>query len=426
MEEHSPQSHPHGSQAAQAPAATVSDRYLAEILRIAEDAIISVDAAQHIILFNHAAERIFGYRAEEALGQPLDILLPQRLRQAHGGHMKGFADAPETAKVMGRRGEILGQRRDGSEFPCEASISKLATPNGLVFTVILRDITDRKAAERALRKAHDELEQRVAERTAELTTANRRLAEQTTELARSNADLEQFASVASHDLQEPLRMVASYTQLLAKRYRGRLDADADEFMQYAVDGAVRMQRLINDLLAFSRVGTRGKEFAPTPLDGVMERVRANLRAAIEESGAQITAAPLPVVSADATQMELLLQNLVSNAIKFRGEKPPRIDIAAGRQDGAWRIDVRDEGIGIDPRYAERIFVIFQRLHTTADYPGTGIGLAVCKKIVERHGGRIWVTTAPGGGACFSFTLPDREETHHDRGTPPDPDIAGRG
>jgi PAS domain S-box-containing protein len=399
--------------------AVVSDRYLAEILRIAEDAIISVDATQSIVLFNHAAERIFGYRAEEVLSQPLEILLPRRLRHSHGAHMREFGTSADTSRVMAKRGEILGQRKDGTEFPCEATISKLPTPDGMMFTVILRDITDRKTAERALQKAHDELETRVAQRTAEL-------ARQTKELARSNADLEQFASVASHDLQEPLRMVASYTQLLAKRYRGRLDADADEFIQFAVDGAMRMQRLINDLLAFSRVGTRGKGFTKTPLAAVMERVRRNLAAAIQESSARINVGELPVVCADETQMELLLQNLVSNAIKFRGPDAPVVDVTAERQEDAWQVNVSDQGIGIEPQYADRIFVIFQRLHAASEYPGTGIGLAICKKIVERHGGHIRVAPAPGGGTRFSFTLPDREEAQHEPHDASDQDSPGRG
>jgi light-regulated signal transduction histidine kinase (bacteriophytochrome) len=285
----------------------------------------------------------------------------------------------------------------------------------------------RKAAELALQRAHDELELRVRERTAELEQKNLqlqqeiherklaelRLAKQAQELARSNADLEQFASVASHDLQEPLRMVASYTQLLVKRYRGRIDSDADEFMTFIVDGALRMQRLINDLLTFSRLGTRGKEFKSTSLQAVMQRVMVNLQPMIQESGAEVRMASLPAVTSDETQLEMLLQNLVSNAIKFHGRERPSVAIDATRQDGEWVISVSDQGIGIDPKYADRIFVIFQRLHTSAEYPGTGIGLAICKKIVERHGGRIWVTSEPGHGATFSFTLPHREEGSHE-------------
>ncbi|MBI3093724.1 MAG: PAS domain S-box protein [Rhodocyclales bacterium] len=413
------------SDAASPGCAATADPHFAEILEIADDAIITVNAAQSITLFNRGAERIFGYKVEEALGRPLETLLPDRFRNHHRGLIQGFAVAPDAARVMAERREIYGRRKDGSEFPAEASIAKLILDTGLVFTVILRDVTARKAAEAALQRAHDELEIRVRERTAELRDSNRRLAQQARELARSNADLEQFAYVASHDLQEPLRMVASYTQLLVKRYRGRIDADADDFLNFIVDGALRMQRLINDLLAFSRVGTRGGELQPTSLATVMQRVLTNLKAGIDESRAAIRVDKLPIVWADATQMELLLQNLVSNAIKFRGAAPPTIHIAAQREDGAWQVAVSDQGIGIDPQYADRIFVIFQRLHTTADYPGTGIGLAICKRIVERHGGRIWVSSEPGRGSSFCFTLPDREEIPHESSHPSDQDPAGR-
>jgi len=395
-----------------------TDPHFAEVLRIADDAIISVDAAQSITMFNRGAERIFGYTVEEVIGRPLEMLMPDRFKSGHRAQVQEFSAAPVAARVMAERREIYGRRKDGTEFPAEASIAKLHLDNGMVFTVILRDISARKAAEAALQKAHDELEIRVRERTAELSDKNRQLAHQARELARSNADLEQFASVASHDLQEPLRMIASYTQLLVKRYQGRIDTDADEFMRFIVDGALRMQRLINDMLAFSRVGTRGKEFGPTALAAVMQRVLVNLKAGIDESGAQIRVEALPEVWADATQMELLLQNLVSNAIKFRGDAQPSIDITAMRTQDGWQVTVADHGIGIDPKYAERIFIIFQRLHTVADYPGTGIGLAICKRIVERHGGRIWVTSEPGRGSSFCFTLPDREEVRHASSTTP--------
>jgi light-regulated signal transduction histidine kinase (bacteriophytochrome) len=203
-------------------------------------------------------------------------------------------------------------------------------------------------------------------------------------------------------------MVASYTQLLARRYGDKLDDDAREFIDFAVDGARRMRALINDLLAYSRVGTRGAEFAPTDCNAVVDQVIADLGAAIEDERAGVTRGDLPTVLADAMQLQQLFQNLIANAIKFHGERRPRVAIAAERRGDAWVFSVRDNGIGIDPEYADRIFVIFQRLHSRAEYPGTGIGLAICRKIVERHGGRIWMESAPGQGTTFYFTLPVRE------------------
>lgn len=223
-------------------------------------------------------------------------------------------------------------------------------------------------------------------------------------LQRSNAELEQLAYVASHDMQEPLRMVASYLQLVAQRYKGQLDADADEFIGYAVDGAKRMQALINDLLAYSRVGTKARPFEPTDCGKVVDTALTNLRIAIKESGAVVTRTPLPIVMGDATQLLQLFQNLIANAMKFKREDPVRVHVSAERSGDAWRFSVADNGIGIAEEYFERIFVLFQRLHGRGDYPGTGIGLAICKKIVERHGGEIHVASALGVGSTFSFTI----------------------
>jgi len=227
------------------------------------------------------------------------------------------------------------------------------------------------------------------------------------ELARSNRDLEQFAYIASHDLQEPLRMVATYTQLLAERYRGKLDDDADKYIHYAVDGALRMQKLIEDLLTFSRAGRHGTEVESNDCNALLETAVTNLQAAIQESGAQVLYDHLPVVVADRTQLAHVFQNLIGNAIKFRAAEPPVIRVAAESTAGEWIFSVADNGIGIAPEHAEIVFAIFKRLHTREEYPGSGIGLSICKKIVEQHGGRIWVESRPGKGATFKFTLPTK-------------------
>jgi PAS domain S-box-containing protein len=242
------------------------------------------------------------------------------------------------------------------------------------------DITERKQGEIALREAHEELK-------------------------RSNAELEQFAYVASHDLQEPLRMVSSYTQLLLRRFGERFDGDAREFMGYIVDGAARMKQLIEDLLAYSRVGTKGKEFREVAVEETLRRAVSNLRAAIEEASAAVTWDALPSVAADDLQLTQLFQNLIGNALKFRAASVPRIHVSSKEKENEWQFVVRDNGIGIEPQYFERIFMVFQRLHNKVEYPGTGIGLAICKKVVERHGGRIWVESRPGDGSAFHFTLP---------------------
>ena len=254
-----------------------------------------------------------------------------------------------------------------------------------------REMGVRIQAEEALRKAHDELELRVQERTAEL--------------ARSNAELQQFAYVASHDLQEPLRMVSNFTQLLAERYDAKLDNDGREFIAYAVEGATRMQTLVQDLLALSRVGTRGKNLEVVRLAEAVDRAVANLEFAIQENGALVSHDELPEVMADSSQMMQLFQNLIGNGIKFKGAEPPRVHISAGRNGKEWTFSVRDNGIGFEPQYAERIFAVFQRLHSRDEYRGNGIGLSICRKIVERHQGRIWAESIPGSGATFYFTMP---------------------
>ena len=243
-----------------------------------------------------------------------------------------------------------------------------------------RDVSERKRAEETLRQ------------TAE-------------ELARSNKDLQQFASVASHDLQEPLRTVRGFVQLLQQKYADRLDAEADQFIGFAVDGVKRMDTLIQDLLTYARVGSRRLERAPTDAAAALQHAMDNLSTSIQETAAEITCGELPTVRADGTQLVQLFQNLIGNALKFRGAAPPKIHVDASRQEDHWLFSVCDNGIGITPDFRDRIFLIFERLHTRTRYPGTGIGLPICKRIVDRHGGRIWVESEPGQGATFRFTLP---------------------
>lgn len=326
-----------------------------------------------IVDANQAASQFYGYP-------------PERLRQMKIGEINqlSFTEiAAEMALATEERRTYFNFKHrlaSGEVRDVEVYSGPINEKGRTLLYSIIHDITERKHAQQALAK-------------------------RTQDLARSNAELEQFAYVASHDLQEPLRMVASYTQLLARRYQGKLDQDANDFIGYAVDGANRMQRLINDLLAFSRVGTRGKPFEPTDCNAVLKDVLDNLQMSIEESGATITCDDLPTVAADESQLSQLFQNLIVNSIKFRSEQAPNIHISAQRRENDWQFSVRDNGIGIAPEYFDRIFVIFQRLHARGEYPGTGIGLAVCKRIVERHNGHIWVESEPGQGATFNFTLP---------------------
>lgn len=341
------------------------------------DLLCTLSPDGRLIDLNPAWEQTLGYRREDLR----DCLLIDYVHPE---------DRPATAGTLQRLTRERSRVRFEARFRDQAggyhwlAWALVAAPADDLLYGAGRDVTERRLAEEQLRHQAHELEQ-------------------------SNRELEQFAYVASHDLQEPLRIVSSYLQLLERRYRGRLGQDADEFISFAVEGANRMKSLISDLLAYSRVGTRGKELAPVVMEDVLERVTHNLRMAVEESGAVLTHDPLPDVQADSTQMIQMLQNLIANSIKFRGADPPRIHVGVRRQDDHWLFFVRDNGIGIDPQYAELIFVIFQRLHNRDQYPGTGIGLAICRKIVERHGGRIWVESQPGKGATFYFTLePARE------------------
>jgi len=280
---------------------------------------------------------------------------------------------------------------DSSVHWIAAKGSARRSPEGVAVEMqgIAMDVTERKNAQEA--QKHDEARER-----------------RSVELKRSNDDLQQFAYIAAHDLQEPLRMVASYTQLLSRRYKGKLDSDADEFIGYAVDGAHRMQLLIGDLLAYCRVGTTGKELRETSSEAALEQALLNLQGAIQESSGVVTHDPLPIVIADGAQLVQLFQNVVGNAIKYRSAELPRVHVSAKKNGGKeWIFSMRDNGLGIDPQYFEKIFAMFQRLHGREEFSGTGIGLTVCKKIAERHGGRMWVESEPGKGSTFYFALPER-------------------
>jgi PAS domain S-box-containing protein len=354
------------------------------LLEAAPDPMVLLDHAGAIVLVNVQAERQFGYPRDELIGKQIKQIIPD---ESVGRLLTSVLQSSEPSLVEGPPTgiELNGRHKKGSSFPIEVMLSPLRGPEGVLLTMAIRDITTRKLAEA-------QLMQTVAE------------------LNRSNEELGQFAYIASHDLQEPLRMVASYTQLLSKRYTGKLDADADEFIAFAVDGANRMQRLIQDLLAYSRVGTKGKDLVETSSEQALEHAIANLGRAIEDSGAVVTHDPLPSVLADEGQLVQLFQNLVGNAIKYQNPGIPRIHISSLKEGQTKRMfSVCDNGLGIEAKYFDKIFGMFQRLHRREEFEGTGIGLAICKKIVERHGGQMLVESELGQGSTFRFAL---SESNH--------------
>lgn len=456
------------------------------LVETATDAIVVVDSDERVIVWNRAAEKMFGYTLAEATGSSfIQLAIPDEFASVIRSN-SGSLITPESDLAVHKPVEILARRKDGSAFPLEMSLSRHLVAGMWVSTCILRDLTAHKRAEEEISRLASfpeknpnpvneldvaghltysniaatrifpdletkglthpyfaGIEEVVAKMKAEGTSVMRReirvgdsyyeqalsfvdnggririygrditerkraeeaLKEYAENLKRSNEDLERFAYVASHDLREPLRMVTSFSQLLERNYKGRMDPDADEFIHYIVEGGTRMEMLVNDLLDYSRVTSTGKPLASVETDTAVNCAIRNLSSAITESKAEISVDPLPIVMGDLTQLTLVFQNLLANAIKFRADKTPVVHIGSVKMGDKWIFSVHDNGIGIDPAYHEKIFEIFQRLHNRGQYSGTGIGLAICKRIIERHGGRIWVESEEGKGSTFFFTIP---------------------
>ena len=358
----------------------------------AHDAILTETVAGLITSWNAGAEKLYGYSEQEILGQPVSVLVPRE----YADEARAMVEETVSAKKAVRL-DTVRLRKNGNLVDVSLTLSPVFDAAGEVIEVaaISRDMTERKRTENSL-----------VERSRQLEMSNSSLVERSRQLETSNEELEQYAYVASHDLQEPLRKMASFCQLLARRYQGQLDEQADQYIAYVVDGARRMQEMINDLLTFSRVGQPLQVTAEVDCNQVVERARIDLAAAIEESGASIVVTgTLPTVRGEWARLVQLFENLIGNGIKFRGKQPPRVEISAAPDGTGWRFAVADNGIGIEPQYADRIFALFQRLHSRAEYPGTGIGLAVCKKIVESHGGTLRFDSRPDEGTTFYWTMP---------------------
>jgi len=353
-----------------------SERKYRGLFNDSRDGVFMTSRAGELLEANQAVLDMFGYTAEEMPGMDVHRLYANSLDRAK------FQEVVERAGSV-KDYELRVRKKDGTLLDCVLTSNVRLGKDGSVlgYQGIVRDITHQKEAEQVLKT-------------------------QARELQRSNDDLEQFAFVASHDLQEPLRNVTSCVQLLEKRYKGNLGPDADQFMGYALESAARMKELIDDLLTYSRVGTKGKPFEPTNCEEVLDRLLANLASAVAQTGAVITRDPLPAVTGDPSQLAQVFQNLIGNAIKFhRNGQPPTVHVSAQENERQWTFSVRDTGIGIEPQYLDRIFMVFQRLHRKTEYEGTGIGLAIVKKIVDRHGGEVWVESEPGAGTTFYFTIP---------------------
>lgn len=476
-----------------------AERHFGELLESAPDAILEIDSEGRIAFLNRMAEQLFGYTRKELLGQAVEVLVPETLREAHKRRRIQYLNQPVT-RPMGSGLKLEVRRKDGSRFPVEISLSPVKSSTGSHVTAIIRDVTERREAEKSQREGEQrfrlmieavkeyaiftlDLEggvvswnagaQRIKQYTAEeiigkhfsifhppedrdvkpaqiieivkatgkfeeegwrvrkdgsrfwanvvITAvrdpaanivgflkvirdlADRKQAEDL--IKRTNEDLKQFVNVASHDLQEPLRMITNYTQLLAREYKGKLDKQAEQFIAFAVEGALRMEALLKGMREYWQASEHAEDHAAVHCSEALKEALLNLQESITNSGAVVTHDSLPVVRAEEVLLVQLFQNLIGNAIKYRSEEPPQVHISARKNDmRQWVFSVKDNGIGIDPHYAEKIFGMFERLHGS-DYPGTGMGLAICRKVVERLGGRIWVESMPGCGADFKFRIP---------------------
>lgn len=360
-----------------------NEERLRVMLESLPNAIIVVDSNGDIELMNRRAEQYFGYEKEEIVGQPLHLLIPSRFQENHHHYFQDYW-SKQVPRAMGENRDLFAKRKDGSEFPVEVGLTPCRINHKTVIISSVIDITERKHAEETLR-------------------------EKSEALARSNDELKQFAYIASHDLQEPLRKIISFTQKLEQRYRSELDERGEKYITFVVDGAMRMKKLITDLLDFSRVDREEQPFSTIDCNQLLNQTVAMFDQSIQENNAQIQVGDLPVVRGNPSQLSQVFQNLIGNALKFHGAGTTEIKIQARDSSREWTFSIADNGIGIEAQYLDQIFVIFKRLHSRFEHSGTGIGLAICKKIIENHGGRIWVESEPGEGSTFFFTLPKRGE-----------------
>lgn len=361
-----------------------------KLLEAAPDGILFVESGGVIGLANARCSSMFGFEQSELIGSAVEMLVPLSLQAKHVGLREAYFENART-RPMGINLELLALCKDGSELPVEISLSpfRLEGRDGVV--AIVRDVTTLRRLAR------------------ELKASNQKLTRTNLELQRSNEELEKFAYVASHDLQEPLRAVSNYVQLLKRRYANKLDREAGEYVEFAVEGVKRMQILIQDLLGYTRIGTRGNRFTDIDCNEVLDEVLANLKVMSDASNAKVTHDALPTIYGDRTQLVQLFQNLIGNSLKFRRDmEDPIVHVGAEDLGDHWQFTVADNGIGIEPEYAEKVYVIFQRLNERDKFSGTGIGLAICKKIVERHNGAIWFESKPGEGTTFHVKLPAKE------------------